>query len=132
MEVKKHELIEQNLCSALDEYENKLRQGQKMSSNDYEQLKIIYSALVKKKAYEGMLEYEGYGDEDLSGYSGRQMRSPVTGRYVSGNSYANGNSRTNYEDSYASGYASGYSEAMAQNQSGHYPMMQNNYPPRRW
>ena len=55
------------------------------------------------------------------------MRSPSTGRYISGTGYSMSNG-----DSYADGYANGYSEAMAQNQSGHYPMMQNNYPPRRW
>lgn len=123
MEVKKHELIEQQLCNALDEFENRLRQGQKMTSNDYDQVRIIYSALIKKKGYEGMLDYEDYEDE-LEGISGMRGRSPMTGRYVSREN------RASFDD----GYAQGYSEAMSRmdgGNSGHYPPM---YPPRmnRW
>lgn len=139
MEVKKHELIEQNLCNALDEFENKLRQGQKMGPNDYMQLKEIYSALIKKKAYEGMLEYDEYGGEEgFSGYSGegggggnsgRRGRA-ANGRFVSRDA-GGGNSGASYEAGYSQGYSEAMSQMMSRGQgggSGHYPMMDGMYP----
>lgn len=121
MEMKRHDLIEQHMCNALDEIETRLKQGQKMSPNDYEQVRVIYSALIKKKGYEGMLEYEDYED-DMEGNSGRRGRAS-NGRYMSMDT------RKSYDD----GYARGFSEAMNEiGNSGHYPMMP--YYPRnnRW
>ena len=66
---------------------------------------------------------EGYDNQN--GMSERRGRSMTTGRYVS---------RTAGGMSYADGYNEGYSEAMRQmgGNSEHYPMMPQNYGPRRW
>lgn len=126
MEMKNHEILEQKLCKELEIIESKFIQNPnaEMSAQDLEKVDKIYHALKSMATYNAMKEAEGYEEQ---GYSGRHMRSPSTGRYISGTGYSMNNG-----DSYADGYANGYSEAMAQNQSGHYPMMQNNYPPRRW
>lgn len=150
MEVKKHELIEQELCKKLDEIESELRKGSKMSAQDYELIKCVYSALVKKKAYEGMLEYEE-PEEMFSGYSGEgggggggsgRGNSGYRGRAANGR-FVSRESGESYESGYSQGYSQGYSEAMNQMSregegggggSGHYPpMMMQNYPRNnRW
>ena len=125
MEEKQYPLIEQEFCAKLDEYETMLKKGNHFSSQDYEIVKNIFSALVKIEAYRGMTEtgdYDNPDDMDMNGMSGRRGRA-ANGRYVSRDG---GNS-------YTEGYTQGYSEAMSQmnGNSGHYPPMPY-YPTRRY
>ena len=68
------------------------------------------SQLTAESTYEAT--HGEYAEEP--GMSGRRMRNPMNGRYMSGEPRA--------DMSYADGYSRGYSEAMSQNQSG-YPYM---------
>lgn len=112
MEMKRHELIEEALCKDLDDYETKIKQGQKMSPQDYAAIHDIYSALAKRETYLAMKDASGYSEDGVSGRRGRGS----DGRYVS-------------RESYDEGYDRGYSEAMRGN-SGHYPAMPHYYPGR--
>lgn len=116
MEMKRHELIEEALCKDLDDYETKIKQGQKMSPQDYAAIHDIYSALAKRETYLAMKDAAGYSEDGVSGRRGRG----ADGRYVS-------------RESYDEGYDRGYSEAMSRNHgdnySTHYPMP---YYPGRW
>lgn len=115
MEMKRHELIEEALCKDLDDYETKIKQGQKMSNQDYAALHDIYSALAKRETYLAMKDAVGYSEDGMSGRRGRG----ADGRYVSRDS----------GESYSDGYDRGYSEAMSRmgGNSGHYyPQM--HYP----
>ena len=117
--MKKHEIIEQELCKEIDKIENALKAGQTMSFDDLKKLDLMYHTLKDISTYNAMKESEEY-----EGMSGMRGRSATTGRYVS----RDGGS---YED----GYSQGYSQAMEQmnkvgnGNSGHMPF----YPePRRW
>ena len=121
--MKKHELIEQELCKEIDKIENGLKSGQSMSMDDLRRLDLMYHTLKDISTYNAMKESEEY-----EGVSEMRGRSPMTGRYVS----RDGN------NSYADGYSRGYTEAMNQAQgnggnSGHYPQHPYYpYPERNW
>lgn len=103
MEMKKHEILEKMMCKELDMLAEKYEKANgEMAVQDLEKIDKLYHALKSQATYTAMKEAEGYGyDED--GMSGRRMRNPDTGRYVSGR-----------DRMYYDGY------------SGHYPMP---YPP---
>lgn len=120
----KHEDIEKTLCKDLDEFEMKMKQGQKLELKDYEILHHIYATLAKQATYNAMKEAEEEYSEGEEGFSGRRGRA-ANGRYIS----RDGGS------SYSDGYSQGYAEAMSQmngGNSGHYPMMPPYYPGRRY
>ena len=118
-----YEVYEANLNQVCKEIKTLTEQIQKngtASEQDYKRLDLLYHLKKDILACHGMEHPEEFEE----GSSGMRGRSPMTGRYVS---------RESYDD----GYKSGYSQAMREmNQnggnSGHLPM--NPYYPeqRRW
>ena len=110
--MKKHELIEQELCKEIDKMENGLRNGQAMTMEDLKKLDLMFHTLKDISTYNAMNEAKEY-----EGSSGTHYMSRDNG-------------------SYEEGYNRGYSAAMNQNgggNSGHYPVVNPYYPePRRW
>ena len=117
-----YEIYETNLkqvCNEIRQITEQIQKNGTATEQDYKRLDLLYHLKKSMLTCHGMEHPEEYGN----GSSGMRGRSPMTGRYVS---------RESYED----GYTKGYSEAMNQmNQgnSGHWPQQNPYYPePRRW
>lgn len=114
----KFEALEKAMCKELEELEQQVANGGKMSTSDLDQIDKLVHAMKSLATYKAMKEaeeYEGEGFSGEGGYSGRRGRA-ANGRFVSREGGGSGNS-------YADGYSQGYSAAMSQQQSGHWPMM---------
>lgn len=94
----------------LEKLDAKYASQSEFTAADAEMYKCLFMALEKQLRTEQIMK-EMHGEEweqEEPGMSGRRPMHGVDGRFISGNSYAEG-------------YSRGYSEAMNQ-QSGHYPM----------
>ena len=96
---------------------------EEFSDAEAKKYECIMHGLKSQLTSEAMIEAEEYATEGHpeEGMSGRRMRSSTTGRYMSG-------------DNYADGYSSGYSEGLRQSigMSGHWPPMPERFDPYRY
>ena len=121
------EIIKEQLCKEIEIIAESIKKNGTMSVQEMDRLDKIYHTKKSMLTADAMEEASDYTDgyDNQNGMSERRGRSMTTGRYVS---------RTAGGTSYADGYNEGYSEAMRQmgGNSEHYPMMPQNYGPRRW
>jgi hypothetical protein len=126
-------IIEQHICKEIIQIAENIKKTNSMSIQDLEKLDKLYHAWKSKLTAEAMIEAEESLDNEvindenqngISGYRSRLSNRRATSR-MSGA----------YDNGYADGYSYGYSEAMnstREGMSGHYPITNNNYGPRRW
>ena len=127
-----HEIIFKHICKEISMIADQIQKKGSMTEQDLDRLDKLYHTKKDMLTAKAMTKSEEYGENDMNGNSGYRGRSPMTGRYVS---------RESYSDGYNSGYNNGYSQAMDQmrnsgnnggGNSGHYPPMPYPYPERNW
>lgn len=80
----KKDILEEKMCSELEMLRNKYEAtGKELEEKDLQRMDMLWHALKSKATYEAMVERQEEMEMGGEGMSGRRMRNPNTGRFMS-------------------------------------------------